>query len=135
MQWLHPVCCGGQGCYTGLLLCMLYFLGTPLSPTTLFDDPDLLTQCRNTRAIPFPPPWQREILNHTDAHGLVGAMLWCQSGVTLQSRSWLSSEPIPGCQVVVSQRSKASFQLVSLNCEAGGLGGSVSVKVPGNTAV
>lgn len=105
VQWLHPVCYWGQGC-----LCVCCIFLAPHSPsTTLFGDPDLLIQCRKTSAIPFPPPWQREFPNHTDAHGLVGTMLWCQSRVTLQSWSWLSSEPIPGCQVVVFQRGKASF--------------------------
>lgn len=111
-----PICCGGQGCCTRLPVCMLYFFGTPLS-LQHSGNPDVLIQCRNASANPFLPPWQREFLNHTDAHGLVGAVLWCQSGVTLRSWSWLSSESIPGCQVFVSQRGKASFQLVSFNHE------------------
>lgn len=117
-----PICCGGQGCYKGLLcLCCIFLVS--LSPsTTLFGHPGLLIQCRNTSAIPFPPSWKGEFLNHTDAHGLVGAMLWCQSGVTLQSWSWLSSESIPGCQVVVSWKGNASFQLVSFNCPVCGGG-------------
>lgn len=120
VQWVHPSAVEGRAAVQGCLCVCCIFLALHSPSSTLFGNPDVLIQCRNASANPFLPPWQREFLNHTDAHGLVGAVLWCQSGVTLRSWSWLSSESIPGCQVFVSQRGNASFQLVSFNHEVWG---------------
>lgn len=118
-----PICCAGAwGCSTRLLVCILYFLqrhSAPHSPFTTLAS-TICSYSVGTRVTPILP-----LMEGIPKTQICTELSWSHVLVSVWSyfleleREWVQN---PGCQVLASQSSRASFQPEVCSCEGWGVG-------------